>query len=113
MQWTSRLSLAFFYSFSLLVTLIIFASCNGGGGGEQGGDSSSSGGAAQVSVSAIANTEAMAQVQSNLSETKEAIKNDPTEAARAISSEELNAAQGEANLTEDDIAFLTSLQEGE
>ena len=46
------------YSFSLLVTLIIFASCNGGGGGEPGGDSSSSGGAARSRVSAIANTEA-------------------------------------------------------
>ena len=94
----------------VIILIFFLASCNGGGGG--GSDSNASL-KDPIQVSAIANTEAKTQVQSNLSETKAAIKNDPTEAARAISSEELNAVQSEANLTEDDIAFLTSLQEGE
>ena len=98
------------YSFSLLVTLIIFASCNGGGGGEPGGDSSSSGGAARV-ASVPLPTPKHGPSPKQFKRDQGAIKNDPTEAARAISSEELNAAQGEANLTEDDIA-LTSARGG-
>ncbi|MBI2521094.1 MAG: hypothetical protein HYV97_11770 [Bdellovibrio sp.] len=97
--------------FIYLALILLFSACNsGGGGGGNGPDTQS----ANVSSSAIQTTSnVQAQVQSNIVEVNQAISTDTSQAAQSVPPEELSAVSSELTLTEDEMAALSSMQEGE
>ncbi|MBI2519948.1 MAG: hypothetical protein HYV97_06015 [Bdellovibrio sp.] len=101
-------------TFLYLALVLLFSACNGGGGGGGTTDGGSASQGAKVSSSAIqTTTQVQAQVQSNIVEVNQAISTDTSQAAQPVPSEELSAVSGELSLTEDELAALSSMQEGE
>ncbi|HAZ13191.1 MAG: hypothetical protein A2X86_16020 [Bdellovibrionales bacterium GWA2_49_15] len=100
--------------FLYLTLVLLFSACNSGGGGGGTTAGGSAGQSAKISSSAIqTNTQVQAQVQSNIVEVNQTISNDTSQAAQPVPSEELSAVSGELSLTEDELAALSSMHEGE